>query len=49
MHDVLAHRISLLSLHAGALEYSPDAPPEEIARAAEVIRISRARGPGGAA
>jgi signal transduction histidine kinase len=26
MHDVLAHRVSLLSLHAGALEFRPDAP-----------------------
>jgi signal transduction histidine kinase len=40
MHDVLAHRISLLSLHAGALEFRPDAPPEEIGRAAGVIRAS---------
>ncbi|RGC69768.1 sensory histidine kinase UhpB [Micromonospora sp. MW-13] len=40
MHDVLAHRISLLSLHAGALEFRPDAPPEEISRAAGVIRGS---------
>jgi signal transduction histidine kinase len=40
MHDVLAHRISLLSLHAGALEFRPDAPPDEIARAAAVIRAS---------
>jgi signal transduction histidine kinase len=40
MHDVLAHRISLLSLHAGALEYRPDASPEEVARAAAVIRAS---------
>ncbi|MFE9691516.1 sensor histidine kinase [Micromonospora sp. NPDC005806] len=40
MHDVLAHRISLLSLHAGALEFRPDAPPDEIARAAGVIRAS---------
>jgi len=40
MHDVLAHRISLLSLHAGALEFRPDATPEEIARAAAVIRAS---------
>jgi signal transduction histidine kinase len=40
MHDVLAHRISLLSLHAGALEFRPDAPPEEIERAAGVIRAS---------
>jgi signal transduction histidine kinase len=40
MHDVLAHRISLLSVHAGALEFRPDAPPEEIAAAAGVIRAS---------
>jgi signal transduction histidine kinase len=38
MHDVLGHRLSLLSVHAGALEFRPDAPPEEIARAAKVIR-----------
>ena len=38
MHDVLAHRISLLSLHAGVLEFRPDAPAEEVARAAAVIR-----------
>src|SRR5207249_1966097 len=37
---VLAHRISLLSLHAGALEFRPDASPEEVARAAAVIRAS---------
>jgi signal transduction histidine kinase len=40
MHDVLAHRISLLSVHAGALEFRPDAPPSEIAQAAGVIRAS---------
>ncbi len=40
MHDVLAHRISLLSLHAGALEVRQDALPGEIARAAAVIRES---------
>ncbi len=40
MHDVLAHRVSLLSLHAGALEFRPDAPPEEIAEAAGVIRAN---------
>lgn len=40
MHDVLAHRISLLSMHAGALEFRPDAPPHEIAAAAGVIRDS---------
>ena len=27
MHDVLAHRISLMALHAGALEVQPDLPP----------------------
>ncbi len=38
MHDVLAHRLSLLSVHAGALEFRPDAPAEEVAEAAGVIR-----------
>jgi signal transduction histidine kinase len=38
MHDVLGHRLSLLSVHAGALEFRPGAPPEEIARAAKMIR-----------
>jgi signal transduction histidine kinase len=42
MHDVLAHRISLLSLHAGALEYRPDAPPAEIEHTAGVVRESAA-------
>jgi signal transduction histidine kinase len=40
MHDVLGHRLSLLSVHAGALEYNPDASPDDIARAAKVIRES---------
>ncbi|WP_051804009.1 histidine kinase [Streptomyces sp. NRRL S-474] len=40
MHDVLAHRLTLLSVHAGALEFRPDAPPLETARAAGVIRES---------
>ncbi len=40
MHDVLAHRLSLLSLHAGALELRPDSAPAEVARAAGVIRHS---------
>ena len=38
MHDVLGHRLSLLSVHAGALEFRPGAPAEEVARAAKVIR-----------
>jgi signal transduction histidine kinase len=40
MHDVLAHRLSLLATYAGALEYRPDAPPEQLARAAGVVRAS---------
>ncbi|WP_066369767.1 sensor histidine kinase [Herbidospora mongoliensis] len=40
MHDVLGHRLSLLSVHAGALEFRPDAPPEDVARAAKIIRES---------
>jgi len=39
MHDVLAHRISLLAVHAGALEVRRDAPESERA-AAGVIRQS---------
>jgi signal transduction histidine kinase len=42
MHDVLAHQLSLLSVHAGALEFRPDALPGEITRAAAVIRASAA-------
>jgi signal transduction histidine kinase len=38
MHDVLAHRLSLLATYAGALEYRPDAPPEKLSRAAGVVR-----------
>ncbi|WP_433338992.1 sensor histidine kinase [Spirillospora sp. CA-294931] len=38
MHDVLAHRLSLLATYAGALEYRPDAPPEKLAHAAGVVR-----------
>ena len=40
MHDVLAHRISLVSLHAGALELRPDLPAEDVARTAGIIRTS---------
>jgi signal transduction histidine kinase len=38
MHDVLAHRLSLLATYAGALEYRPDAPPEKLTAAAAVVR-----------
>jgi signal transduction histidine kinase len=40
MHDVLAHRISLVSLHAGALEFRGDVPPQDVAKSAAVIRAS---------
>lgn len=40
MHDVLSHRISLLSLYAGALEFNPNATPEQVAQAAGVIRTN---------
>jgi signal transduction histidine kinase len=40
MHDVLAHRLSLLSVHAGALEFNPGAPAREVHQAAAVIRQS---------
>ncbi|WP_226909567.1 sensor histidine kinase [Georgenia ruanii] len=38
MHDVLAHRISLVALHAGALTYRTDLDREETAAAAAVIQ-----------
>ncbi|WP_327401172.1 histidine kinase [Streptomyces sp. NBC_01288] len=40
MHDVLAHRLSLLSVHAGALEFNAGASAQETTRAAAVIRES---------
>jgi signal transduction histidine kinase len=38
MHDVLAHRVSLMALQAGALEVRPDLPPELVAKTAGLIR-----------
>lgn len=38
MHDVLAHRISMVAMHAGALAYRNDLPPEEVRASSEVIR-----------
>jgi signal transduction histidine kinase len=38
MHDVLAHRLSLLATYAGAVEYHPAASPEQLSQAAAVIR-----------
>ena len=38
MHDVLAHRLSLLAVHAGALEFHQGATAEEITTTAGIIR-----------
>jgi signal transduction histidine kinase len=38
MHDVLAHRISQISMYAGALAYREDLSPEETRASAAVIR-----------
>lgn len=38
MHDVLAHRISQISLHAGALSFREDLTPEEVRTSASVIQ-----------
>ena len=38
MHDVLAHRLSLVALHAGALEYRTDLSAEATRGTATVIR-----------
>ncbi|WP_229072948.1 histidine kinase [Actinoplanes sp. DH11] len=40
MHDALAHRISMVSLHAGALHIRPDLSAGEVAKAASTIRDS---------
>jgi signal transduction histidine kinase len=38
MHDVLAHRISQVSMHAGALAFREDLTPEQVHISASVIR-----------
>ena len=38
MHDVLAHRISLLALHAGGLEVRPDLPTKDVRATATLMR-----------
>ena len=40
MHDVLAHRISLVTMHAGALTYREDLTAEEMRATAAVIQES---------
>ncbi len=43
MHDTLAHRLSLISMHAGALEYRTDLDPETIRSTAGILRESAAK------
>lgn len=38
MHDVLAHRISLIAMNAGALSYREDLPPEQVREIATTVR-----------
>ncbi|MEO3810350.1 histidine kinase [Sphaerisporangium sp. B11E5] len=40
MHDVLAHKVALISLHAGGLEVNASAGPERVERKAALIRVS---------
>ncbi|MGH3457147.1 sensor histidine kinase [Aeromicrobium sp.] len=40
MHDVLAHRISLVTMHAGALSYRTDLTPEQVRETADIIQDS---------
>ncbi|WP_050758123.1 sensor histidine kinase [Xylanimonas cellulosilytica] len=38
MHDVLAHRMSLVAMHAGALAYRIDLSPDQVRETATIIR-----------
>nr|WP_281497008.1 histidine kinase [Ornithinimicrobium sp. F0845] len=38
MHDVLAHRISLIAMNAGAMTYREDLPPEQLREIAGTVR-----------
>jgi signal transduction histidine kinase len=38
MHDVVAHKVSLVALHAGALEVNPGVGPEQVERTAALVR-----------
>lgn len=40
MHDVLAHRISMVAMHAGALAYRTDLGPEQVRTTAQTIQQS---------
>ena len=37
MHDALGHRLSVIAMHAGALESRPDLSAEDTQRAAGVV------------
>lgn len=40
MHDVLAHKVSLIALHAGALEVGPGAAAAQVRDGAALIRVT---------
>ncbi|WP_106401007.1 sensor histidine kinase [Actinocorallia populi] len=40
MHDVLAHKVSLIALHAGALELGAEGDPERVRQGAGLIRVT---------
>jgi len=40
MHDVLAHKVSLIALHAGALELGAESGPERVREGAGLIRVT---------
>jgi signal transduction histidine kinase len=43
MHDALAHRLSLVNLHAGALAFRTDLTPEQTRETASIIQASSQR------
>lgn len=43
MHDALAHRISMIALHSGALAHRPDLDPEQTQQTAVLIRDNARR------
>ena len=49
MHDVLAHKVSLIALHAGALEVNASAGPARVEQTAALGAGHGARGDGGSA
>lgn len=38
MHDSISHHLAAIALHAGAMSYRDDLPPEELRRAARTVR-----------